>query len=685
MGRSRMLSFINICLDTAVWKSANRQLLIRQLVAHNSNKNAGFSDHDHLMAAAGWLKSAQDATKDGGIAGRYTLANGWTSSYPETTGYIIPTLLQLAEFLGDNQYVERTRKCVSFLLSVQLENGAFPGLEIAENRTVPSIFNSAQIICGLLAWYKATNDDSALNSAIRAADWVVSQQDADGGWRKHIYGSVRDYTYMAHAACWIAELGEFLGNIVYLNAAQRHLEWVLSHYDETIGWFDKSGFFEENHKSRTSVTHTLAYTLWGVLMLSEILKNERGLQSVKTTARHVARRLELSRWLPGVLDCNYRKQAAYTCLTGNAQMALVWFKLHRMYHDLPLVNAAFKALDLVKMAQPMYSLEPGIQGGVPGSWPIWGDYLYAAIPNWSAKFFIDALLEKQLILAELSLPQAAEVSALPNDIPTEIPKTPGMHFSGNCRVVMYTSPYSTKVHEMVSQWKNWEFKPTCVFVETPSEPSIIARISNKIVSDGGMATFKRLVTGKADIPVESCTSTKSSYEPALDFCRNNSIPLVEVDSFESTETLTKIRKLAPDLAIHAGAGILRKELLSIPKLGTLNAHMGILPHFRGMNVAEWSRLLGAVVGCTVHLIDTDIDTGAIICRMPVPVHNVTSIAELREAVDKAQISLLGQVVRYVVSSGQLPKTFINPHEEGRQYFRLHEELRTFLDQKLSGA
>jgi len=43
-------------------------------------------EDDHPSAAAEWLASAQDVMSDGGVAGRYRLAGGWTSSDPETTG-----------------------------------------------------------------------------------------------------------------------------------------------------------------------------------------------------------------------------------------------------------------------------------------------------------------------------------------------------------------------------------------------------------------------------------------------------------------------------------------------------------------------------------------------------------------------------------------------------------------------
>ena len=42
-----------------------------------------------------WLCEAQDRSRsaDGGVARDYSLVKGWATSYPETTGYIVPTFI----------------------------------------------------------------------------------------------------------------------------------------------------------------------------------------------------------------------------------------------------------------------------------------------------------------------------------------------------------------------------------------------------------------------------------------------------------------------------------------------------------------------------------------------------------------------------------------------------------------
>ena len=59
-----------------------------------------------------WLGRAQDcsASADGGVARHYSLINGWGTSYPETTGYIVPTMLAYAKLSGDEQARNRAKR-----------------------------------------------------------------------------------------------------------------------------------------------------------------------------------------------------------------------------------------------------------------------------------------------------------------------------------------------------------------------------------------------------------------------------------------------------------------------------------------------------------------------------------------------------------------------------------------------
>lgn len=75
-----------------------------------------------------------------------------------------------------------------------------------------------------------------------------------------------------------------------------------------------------------------------------------------------------------------------------------------------------------------------------------------------------------------------------------------------------------------------------------------------------------------------------------------------------------IRERGIDVAIQGGLGILKPDMLSVPRLGFINVHPGRLPAYRGRNCPEWAILEGDDVYATAHLIDAGIDTGPVICE-----------------------------------------------------------------------
>ncbi|MEO1045421.1 MAG: formyltransferase family protein [Pseudomonadota bacterium] len=171
--------------------------------------------------------------------------------------------------------------------------------------------------------------------------------------------------------------------------------------------------------------------------------------------------------------------------------------------------------------------------------------------------------------------------------------------------------------------------------------------------------------------------------PAGDYAACEAIATTNVADLVSVESLDALRALEPDLFVHAGAGILRAPLLAIPRLGTINAHMGLLPRYRGMNVAEWSVLEGREVGCTVHLLDPGIDTGDIIATRNVGVSDCDSIAALRAKMDRAQLDFLGETVKQIADTGELPPHHPQLEADGRQYFTMHPDLKAVLDKRLA--
>ena len=110
----------------------------------------------HLGAAIDWLCRAQDVRDGhadaGGVSAGWSFEDGWLPSYPETTGYIIETMLAAARVLQRPELVGRAQRMIDWELSIQLPDGAFPG-HFGEPGSRPVIFNTGQIMHGMVAGY----------------------------------------------------------------------------------------------------------------------------------------------------------------------------------------------------------------------------------------------------------------------------------------------------------------------------------------------------------------------------------------------------------------------------------------------------------------------------------------------------------------------------------------------------
>lgn len=390
--RPGVRSALRHAADARPWRLPHARLYGRQLLdvaGVRAREGGRRTDAEALRLAVRWLARAQDATGDGGVAGRYRLDAGWSASYPETTGYLVPTLLRSADALDEPEHRRRAGRCVRFLLSVQRPDGSFSGGEVGQGSDEPSAFNTAQILSGLSAWARADGDPDAREAARRAADWLVRAQEDDGTWRAHAFGG-RPSAYEVYASCRLAEYGAGEGTDAHLVAAARHLDWVLGLHDPERPWIDRMGF-PDHHDAGLAVTHTVGYTLAGLLRSASALGRPDARRAAREVAAGLAGRVEAGRGVPGMVDRRGRGRAGWNCLTGNCQLALVWLALDDGAEP-TWARAARVAVDRVKRAQPHGTGSAGLDGGVAGSDPVWGGYLPNAFPNWAAKYFVDALL-----------------------------------------------------------------------------------------------------------------------------------------------------------------------------------------------------------------------------------------------------------------------------------------------------
>jgi hypothetical protein len=334
-----------------------------------------------------WLCRAQDCSRsrDGGVARHYSLITGWSSSYPETTGYIVPTMLDVARRLNRPDIRDRGRRMLDWLVSIQLSCGAFQGGLIDSKPVVPVTFNTGQILIGLVAG--AAEFGQPYDDAMRrAADWLVETQDVDGCWRKHPtpFAAPGEKTYETHVAWGLLEAATLTGIDRYANAALANVQWALGSQHDN-GWLENCCL---NDPSRP-LTHTLGYALRGFLEAYRFTQDQALLRAARMTADGLLSALHPDGFLSGRLDRAWSGAVRWACLTGTAQVAHCWLVLSQETGDRRYHDGAAKALAYVRRTIDIRTSRPW-RGGVKGSFPIYGDYGAYQHLNWAAKFFIDA-------------------------------------------------------------------------------------------------------------------------------------------------------------------------------------------------------------------------------------------------------------------------------------------------------
>lgn len=347
-----------------------------------------------VEAALAWLSAAQDhsTSRDGGIARHFSLISGWGASYPETSGYIVPTLLRGQPGQPTAPHRERARAVLNWLTSIQLPSGGFQGGMIGQSPVVPVTFNTGQILIGLASGV-AELGESYRASMRAAADWLVDTQDADGAWRKNPtpFAKAGEKTYETHVAWGLFEAARVDPDRGYGEAASRNIRWALTK-ERPNGWFADCCLTDPSRP----LTHTLGYALRGVIEGYRFGGEQAFLDAALRTANGVMSALAPDGFLPGRVRRDWSGAVSWSCLTGSSQIAHCWLLLYQITGNARFRDAARKTNAYVR-ARVRIAGASEVRGGVKGSFPVDGEYGQFEYLNWACKFFIDAnILEQEI-------------------------------------------------------------------------------------------------------------------------------------------------------------------------------------------------------------------------------------------------------------------------------------------------
>jgi hypothetical protein len=345
--------------------------------------------------ALGWLEAAAAHWNCGGFAARYDLrTHRYQGPYPETTGYLVPTLLQIADIREEHSTSARALSAGQWLRSRQREDGSVrcnidSGPDDRDKADAIVLFDCGAILQGFSALARQQGGPWR-ESASRLGRFLCESQRADGFWDRHLYFPTFG-THNALVAYALIDAGRTIGEPRFADAGRNCLTALRPR-------ILPSGFIEGcefGGDPQTMFLHPYAYTLEGYVKAAMVDDSGDNLAVAEHALERMAEHMDRRGVLPAAyLDRALAPVRADAATTGLAQLAGLFFKVARFAHRDDFSPLARRIMSFLRGCMFSDEAEAGARGGIPASFPVGGGYGPYTINNWTMKYFLDASLEE---------------------------------------------------------------------------------------------------------------------------------------------------------------------------------------------------------------------------------------------------------------------------------------------------
>ena len=223
------------------------------------------------------------------------------------------------------------------------------------------------------------------------------------------------------------------------------------------------------------------------------------------------------------------------------------------------------------------------------------------------------------------------------------------------RVILLTHGGADLVIERLASIESVEFAG--VFIERPTSPdrSFVEKLRRSLKYDGVAATAGKAFAFRSR---QENNGSESKSDTTVRRARELAVPVFEVDDLHSASTIEEMQSPAPDLAVIFGTNIIRENVYSIPRLGSINLHQGMAPYYRGGPPVFWELFNDEKeIGLTVHFVAAKVDTGDIVLQEKVPLDYDRSfgvdfegfIHNYRSCLRVGSAELIGRAVEQIAS------------------------------------
>jgi len=158
------------------------------------------------------------------------------------------------------------------------------------------------------------------------------------------------------------------------------------------------------------------------------------------------------------------------------------------------------------------------------------------------------------------------------------------------------------------------------------------------------------------------------------------LPILQPHDLKDPPFLDELKTLDPDLLVVVAFKILPREILDIPRIGSVNLHPSLLPKYRGAAPIPWAIAKGeTVTGLSIFLLNQIIDGGDLLSQSEEPILPHETGGELSDRLKVLGASRLAECITTIARGEhqKRPQGEISPcpapklrKEDGRMDFTL---------------
>lgn len=118
--------------------------------------------------------------------------------------------------------------------------------------------------------------------------------------------------------------------------------------------------------------------------------------------------------------------------------------------------------------------------------------------------------------------------------------------------------------------------------------------------------------------------------PIKEIALSEGVPVAQPERPRGDEFIAQLRELQPEISVVVAYGhILRREVIDLPSLGTVNVHASLLPALRGAAPIQAAIRRGDTeTGVTIMQMVEELDAGPVLHQLKTPIADDTTFGEL---------------------------------------------------------